>query len=98
MCASHFLLLHMGTFPTSYPPPLRACGAMDYASPMRSTYGFAAWEMIGTWATRRTIIDCLSRPFTTDFELAVHGATYPSALDDENGPSAFSRWAKRGVF
>ena len=34
----------------------------------------------GTWAARRKIIDCLSRPFSTDLELGVPGVIYPSGL------------------
>ena len=54
----------------------------------------------GTWAARRKIIDCLSRPFSTDLELGVPGVIYRAVWRLENGPSTFQpvgeEWGFRG--
>ena len=54
----------------------------------------------GTWAARRKIIDCLSRPFSTDLELGVrYWRDLPERFGDwKTVHQRFSRWAKSGVF
>ena len=75
------------------------CGDMGYATTNGIELRIFCPAVKDMWVARRKIIDCSSKPFSTDLGPAVPGVIYPNVLADWKAVhQRFGRWAKSGVF
>src|SRR5438034_8378464 len=71
------------------------CGDMGYATTNGIELRIFCPAVKDMWVARRKIIDCSSKPFSTDLGPAVPGVIYPNVKAVHQ---RFGRWAKSGVF